>query len=205
MGRKALIRELKNLIDEAETTPVYFDYRNWPKYQKPCIAWGDKVAPLLKADDVHYRPFVSELDRLRPVPEDPVIPSDFTNDRLKQAFERMISEAKQTLYELERNVHKSISAPDKLTLGWVLQNATLSFWATVFTVFAAIFAAGVFVGQIKLYQEQVARQSRPSPEKSASPISIEAAQKSAEGARNQPAASISNRKGGSRATTDLQK
>lgn len=204
MRRKGLIRELKGLINEAENQPIFFDYRNWPKYQKLCIDWGDRVAPLLKADEAHYKSFISELDRLRPVPSYPVIPSDFTNDRLEQAFERMLSEAKQRLYELERNTHRNVTAADRLTLSWVLHNATLSFWAKVVMVFAAVFAAGITVGQSKLYHDLVARQTGSALEQPTSAASTKPGEKAAT-TTNATSQRIPGTKGESYGTTDLPK
>jgi len=47
----------------------------------------------------------------------------------------------------------SIPYPDKITMKWLWYNVPYSFWLWLISVLTAVFLAGVFVGQSKLYHD----------------------------------------------------
>jgi hypothetical protein len=96
-----IIKFLRNAITEIEGQTILFDSDNWPKYQKICVDWGDKVAPLIKPDKGNYEKFTNALGRLRAVIHKPILPSDFSGVPKQRCFNEMISIAKQRLHELE--------------------------------------------------------------------------------------------------------
>jgi hypothetical protein len=96
---KKQINELQKLITEIEGQTIKFDSDNWPQYQQTCVEWGNKVAPFLKTDE--NRQFNRELDRLRATIHEPFHPSNFSGAPKNNNFNKMLSIAKQRLYQLE--------------------------------------------------------------------------------------------------------
>ena len=115
MNNKKQIQELQNLISEIEGQTIKFDSANWPKCQRICVEWGDKLAPFLKLNQDNYKQFNYELDRLRAAIRDPILPSDISGDPKNNAFNKMISIAKQRLNELEHDLttNDSTVKPEK--------------------------------------------------------------------------------------------
>ena len=48
-------------------------------------------------------------------------------------------------------VNEALLLPDEMTVGWLAQHVPLRFWLTLVGAAAAVFLAGIFVGQSKLY------------------------------------------------------
>lgn len=104
MNNKKLKQELQDLITEIEQQSIKFDSSNWHRYQKICVDWGDKVAPFIKPNKDSHKQFTNELEKLRAVIYDPILPSDYSGTPLQNSFNKMVSEAKQQLHELEHKI-----------------------------------------------------------------------------------------------------
>lgn len=63
-----------------------------------------------------------------------------------------------------------IGLPEKITLKWLWHYVPIQFWLWLLGIIAAVFVAGIIVGQLSMVQELVNRNSvKPVPESSPSP------------------------------------
>jgi hypothetical protein len=161
--------KLQNLITEIENQSIKFDSDNWPRLQKVCVEWGDKVAPFLSPEE--KRIFNNELQYIRAdMPKPGVLDYiDFFAFK-KNSFDKMMSLAKQKLNELELNPSQNensmdaLDLPSKVTVSWMFtlfKRMSFGTFTSVLAFILGVFGAGVWVGQSVWYHDLTARQSQP--------------------------------------------